>query len=77
MKRGSVVRSLLGHDKGTLYIVLNTKNGFAELCDGKNKLLSNPKKKNIKHLEETGKVVNLETYSPLYDAHIRNELKGL
>lgn len=69
--------SLKGHDKDKLYVVTGREGDFLLLCDGKCKLLSKPKKKNIKHLEETGKKVNLSAYNPLYDAHIRKELKSL
>ena len=77
MKKGTVVKSLKGHDKDCLYIVIGTCEGYALVCDGKNKLLSNPKRKNRRHLEIIGKEVNLSKYNPLYDAHIRKELKGL
>ncbi len=75
MKTGDVVMSVKGHDNGKLYVVIAIQKEFIFLCDGKNKLLENPKKKNIKHLKETGKSVNLSLYNPLYDAHIRKELK--
>ena len=75
MKTGDVVMSLKGHDSGKLYVVVAAEKEFVFLCDGKNKLLKNPKKKKIKHLKETGKSVNLSLYNPLYDAHIRKELK--
>lgn len=67
--------SVRGHDSGNLYVVIAMEKEFIFLCDGKNKLLENPKKKNIKHLKETGKSINLSSYNPLYDAHIRKELK--
>ena len=76
MKYGEIVKSVSGHDEGCFYIAVGEKDGFALLCDGKNKLLSYPKKKNRKHLEKTGIVVNLGVYNPLYDAHIRKELKS-
>lgn len=75
MKKGDVVISLRGHDKGSLYMVIGEEENFLFVCDGKNKLLSNPKKKNIRHLKETGKCIELSSYNPLYDAHIRKELK--
>lgn len=77
MKTGDVVMSLKGHDKDKLYVVTGLEGDFLLLCDGKCKLLSHPKKKNIKHLKETGEHVELSAYSPLYDAHIRKELKSL
>ena len=68
--------SLSGHDKGSLYVVLKKAENFLFVCDGKNKLLSNPKKKNHKHLIDMGVYIDLSVYNPLYDAHIRKALKG-
>lgn len=75
MKKGMIVLSKKGHDKGTLYVVVGREENFLLLCDGKNKTLAKPKKKNPMHLEETGACIDLSKYSPLYDAHIRKELK--
>lgn len=69
--------SLKGHDKGNLYVVTGVRDEFLLLCDGKNKTLSKPKKKNIKHLKEIGKCVDLSLHAPLYDAHIRKAIKSL
>ena len=77
MQRGSVVVSLAGHDKGKLYIVLQCDDSFALICDGKTKKLLKPKRKNIRHLKDTGLYTELGTYEILYDAHIRKELKCL
>ena len=77
MQRGSVVRSLAGHDKGKFYIVLQIEDSFALICDGKTKKLLKPKRKNIRHLKDTGLYVELGTYDILYDAHIKKELKSL
>ena len=76
MKNASVVMSVSGHDKGTVYVALKREGNFLFLCDGKNKLLSKPKKKNIKHLKELGVNIDLSVYSPLYDAHIVKSLKA-
>ena len=76
MKENAVVMSLAGHDKGVLYIVVGENDNKLLLCDGKNKTLESPKSKNKKHLKEIGKV-NLSLYNPLYDAHIRKELKRI
>lgn len=69
--------SLAGHDKDKLYIVLKQEGSYAILADGKTKTLKDPKKKNLKHLKDTGMYVELSKYNPLYDAHIQKELKGL
>ena len=77
MKRGTVVESQKGHDKGRLYVVIELCENYALLCDGKRKTLSGPKKKNIGHIADTGKAIELSAYSPLYDAHIKKELLRL
>lgn len=77
MKTGDIVMSLKGHDKGNLYVVIGVIDEFLFLCDGKKKTLSKPKKKNIKHLKETGKCAELSSHTPLYDAHIRKAIKSL
>ena len=75
MRMGDIVKSVAGHDKETYYIVTEEENEIVFLCDGKNKTLSNPKKKNKKHIEYTNATVDLSVYTPLYDAHIVKELK--
>ena len=75
MNIGDVVISLKGHDLGRNYVVTGNNGDLILLCDGKRKLISNPKKKNKKHLKETGEKVILSSYNPLYDAHIRKALK--
>ena len=69
--------SKAGHDKGKLYVVVGRDRENLFLCDGKTKLLSKPKKKSVKHLKDTGMYAELSSYKPLYDAHIRKELKSL
>ena len=76
MKRGTVVKSIAGHDKGTHYVVIERCGFFALVCDGKNKTLEKPKKKKLRHLTKTGSYIDLSVYNPLYDAHIKKELKG-
>lgn len=76
MKKGDIVKSVAGHDKDNYYIVTDEDNEVVFLCDGKNKTLSEPKKKNKKHIEYTNVTVDLSVYNPLYDAHIRKELKS-
>ena len=76
MKTGDVVLSVSGHDKGRLYVVIQAGE-YPLLCDGKRKLLEKPKKKNKRHLKETGERVDLSSYNPLYVAHIRKALKSV
>ncbi len=42
--------SVMGHDKGRLYAVLDRNETTVLLADGKRRKLSSPKRKNIKHV---------------------------
>ncbi|MCR4842622.1 MAG: KOW domain-containing RNA-binding protein [Eubacterium sp.] len=47
---GMLVISHAGHDKNRMYFVIGNDGEFVMLCDGKYRKLSNPKRKNIKHV---------------------------
>ena len=52
MKEGCIVKSLKGHDTGSIYVVLSEINeSFVLLADGRYRKLENPKQKRVKHLE--------------------------
>ena len=55
-----VVRSIAGHDSGSWLVVMSLKNGFAFVADGKERRVEKPKKKNIKHLSRTRKMIDVE-----------------
>ena len=48
---GMFARSLAGHDKGRLYIVLEAGDDEALLADGRLRTLEKPKRKKRKHLQ--------------------------
>ena len=50
-KKGYFARSKAGHDKGTLYAILDRDDRFVYLSDGRLKEVNNPKKKKEKHLQ--------------------------
>ena len=51
LKVGDIVKSLSGHDKNDIFIVVDIdKNGYIAIIDGKYRQKSQPKKKNPKHL---------------------------
>jgi len=56
-ERGRVVISLTGRDKGRYMAVLETEPGYAFVANGKLRRISQPKKKNIKHLAATNTVL--------------------
>jgi ribosomal protein L14E/L6E/L27E len=54
---GSVVRSEAGRDKYKLMAVVGTDSGMLLLCDGKERRLEKPKRKNPRHTVSTEKVL--------------------
>ncbi len=44
-------KSLSGHDKNHIYLVLRKDERFAYLVNGTTKLLDAPKKKNLRHIQ--------------------------
>ncbi|MBQ6998847.1 MAG: KOW domain-containing RNA-binding protein [Clostridia bacterium] len=54
IKPGDLVIATSGREKGKCFVVLSVENQFLYLCDGKNRKVSTPKKKKIKHTEYAG-----------------------
>ena len=59
--RGKVVCSKSGRDKGYFMVIVKCEEGVAFVCDGKERPLERPKKKNLKHLQLTNKVLCSES----------------
>ncbi|WP_099204855.1 KOW domain-containing RNA-binding protein [Scatolibacter rhodanostii] len=53
IKRGQVVKSKAGHDKGDFQVILELQLPYALVCDGKRRTLEKPKKKKLIHLAPT------------------------
>lgn len=75
MKAGALVKSTAGHDKGWLYIVLRTEEGFVYAADGKHHGLDSPKKKRLKHVALLPGETDVSRL--LCDAHVRKAIKQL
>ena len=55
---GQLVRSSAGRDKGSFYLIYDLLDeAFVRVIDGEKKKLTNPKKKNMKHLSFFPEVV--------------------
>lgn len=59
LNKGSVVRANAGRDQGGFFVVVSAENGYCCIADGKSRKLSNPKRKNIKHISLTGGMIEL------------------
>lgn len=53
VKRGQVVKSIAGHDKGGFLTVIEVSAPFALVCNGKDRPLERPKRKKLFHLAPT------------------------
>lgn len=51
---GHIVRSLAGHDKGSLYYVTGEEGEYLLLANGKQRKVSSPKRKKRRHTESVG-----------------------
>ncbi len=58
--KGMLVFSRAGRDSGKPMAVVDVRDGFVFVCDGKERPLESPKKKNPKHLAKTNRFVSLE-----------------
>ncbi|MCR4593684.1 MAG: KOW domain-containing RNA-binding protein [Clostridiales bacterium] len=59
-EKGQLVLCTAGREKGKLMYVVKTDDDYVYLSDGKERPLSKPKRKNPKHLTDTGKRVGQE-----------------
>lgn len=73
IKRGQVVRSHAGHDKGDFQTVLSTDGIYVVLCDGKRRSLEKPKRKKQIHVAPTGVILSEEVLKT--NRLIKNALK--
>ncbi len=60
---GRIVCSKAGRDKGYFMVVVESKEDYVFVCDGKERPLERPKRKNIKHLQFTNTVLGNESYN--------------
>ena len=79
IRRGDVVRSLAGHDKDTLFCVVDTDGEFLLLANGKERKLNSPKRKNAKHAQRAGSsdhpvFLRLKSGDPVGDNEVRKAL---
>jgi ribosomal protein L14E/L6E/L27E len=48
---GSFATSKAGHDKDTLYVIVDEQGDYVYLCDGRLRPVEKPKKKRLKHIQ--------------------------
>ena len=72
MEKGLVVCSKAGSDKNSFLTVVGSDEKCVYLSDGKRYKIASPKKKNVKHIAVTGKI--LKGQEILTDKQLRNAL---
>ena len=78
---GSVVYSRAGRDAGIFFLVVEVvDDDFVKICDGDVRKLAKPKLKKIKHLKNTGEILDgigekLLNNVKVYDAEIYSALR--
>jgi len=82
IKKGQLVKSRAGRDKGRFYLVYDWDHEFVYVVDGDCRRIQNPKKKNIRHLWYTDQVAEkivekLALGCKITNADIREALKTL
>lgn len=55
-----IVRALAGREENRFMVVVSEKDGYVYLADGKERKLTAPKKKNIKHVAFTNAETELD-----------------
>lgn len=77
---GMFARSLAGHDKGNLYIIVSREEQFAWVADGRLRTLEKPKKKKWKHIQVSYEIpapvaALLEQGRPLTNEAVKRAIK--
>lgn len=76
---GMLVQSKSGHDQGTVYVIMDMQGEYLFLVDGTIKKMSNPKKKNKKHVQRIDYVLpefmDLYQNDAIRDDYIKRQIK--
>lgn len=73
VKAGMLARSLAGHDKSNIYVIMKIDDAYVYLADGKIRTLDHLKKKKVKHIEVLDKMYDVAEF--VNDAQIRKIIK--
>ncbi|MBE6803328.1 MAG: hypothetical protein E7528_00330 [Ruminococcaceae bacterium] len=70
--KGELVICNAGREKDRLMCVIEFDGKYVYVCDGKERLLNNPKRKNPKHIVKTNKLISQDMF--LTDRALRKAL---
>lgn len=69
---GRIVCSKAGRDKDYFMVVVKSEEDYVFVCDGKERPLERPKKKNVKHLQFTNTVLSEDSFKT--NKHLKKAL---
>lgn len=72
VEKGLVVKATAGRDINSYFVVVSSDDKFAFIADGKSRKLAKPKRKNVKHLSATSKILCIDEIT---DKQLRRALK--
>lgn len=77
---GCLAKSLAGHDRGEIFVILQEEGEYLYLADGKYRTVGKPKKKKKKHVQliyvrQENLSRKLKEKLPVYDAEIKTFIK--
>lgn len=71
-----IVMASAGRDKGRYFVVLGMENGLVLIADGRTRKLETPKRKNIRHLRFTGKIISIHDITNKKLKNVLSESSG-
>lgn len=72
-RTGVLAKSLAGHDKGELFVIIQEDREYVFLADGKKRSIEEPKRKNKKHIQVVYR--GLDHKEKLTDEEIRRWIR--
>lgn len=81
IETGMLAKSLAGHDRNRLYIIIRTDSEYVWLVDGSCRTLENPKKKKKKHIQVIHRIPGVledirKSGEPLQNEHIIQSIQS-
>ena len=81
IERGMLAKSLSGHDRNRLYIIIQAEEEYVWLVDGSSRPIEKPKKKNIRHIQVVHRIPKtikqaFESKRPLQNEHIKQIIQS-
>ena len=82
ISKSDIIISLAGRDQGKLFYVIDVKDGYAVIADGKGRKLENPKRKKLKHVRrvsrtETRVAMKILNGDKVLNSELRRDLAAI